>query len=117
MTESYFQDRLAYLGRRKEQIDSKTVVYFQADGTSFEWQASLGAVRVEETTSEGVVTEHQARDYIGPYGDVMTRTPVIGDYIIDGDLKCEVMAIAANTYLFTTERRERIRIHTKVVAQ
>jgi hypothetical protein len=35
---------------------------------------------------------------------------------VDGDLVCEVMPVGGNSYQFTTERRTRIRIHTKVVA-
>lgn len=112
---SYFQDRLAYLGQRKEQIDSKTVLYDPVDGTSFEWQASLGNVRVTEVVGDALIKEYQTRDYIGPYA-TLSRPPVEGDKIYDGDLVCEVMAVAENTYLFTTERRDRIRIHTKVVA-
>ena len=115
MSTSYFQDRLAHLGNRKEQIDSKTVSYVPVDGAAFDWQASVGTLRVTETTTEGLVKEYQVRDYIGPFA-TLGKTPDVGDKIVDGDLVCEVMAIAEATYLFTTERRDRIRVHTKVVA-
>jgi hypothetical protein len=114
---TYFQDRLAHLGTRKKEIDSKVVSYVRASGGDpISWQASVGEVKVVEQTSDGMVHEYQARDYIGDYATLGTP-PAEGDQIVDGDLVCEVMPVGGNTYQFTTERRTRIRIHTKVVAE
>ena len=118
MTEpTYFQDRLSHLGSRKEEIDSKLVSYVPVDGTPIDWQASLGRVSVSEVINEAIVNEYQTRDYIGSYAVLGNREPLEGDKILDGALVCEVMPLLGKTYLFTTERRDRIRIHTKVVAE
>jgi hypothetical protein len=117
LTPTYFQDRLAHLGERKREVDSKEVQYVRASGGEpITWQASVGTVKVVEQVADGIVNEYQARDYIGDYTDLGTP-PAEGDQIVDGELICEVMPIGGNTYQFTTERRTRIRIHTKVVAQ
>jgi hypothetical protein len=113
---SYFQDRLAHLGQQKQELDSKPVQYVPAGGAEpITWQASVGAIKVVEQTSDGIVNEYQARDYVGDFAALGT-TPNEGDRIVDGDLVCEVMPVGGNSYQFTTERRTRIRIHTKVVA-
>ena len=113
---SYFHDRLDYLGSRKRQIDNVEAWYVPRGQNPFRIFASVGKTTQQEPDANGFLLETDFRDYIVSTAE-FPLIPQPGDVILDGELRCEVMRHGDNPpYNYTTQRRHRMRIHTKVVS-
>jgi len=117
-----FADRLDRLGARKQQVDSREVIYERPTLGSVPLTATVSEQRPEDLLEAGLGLEIKRRDYlIDTAALVIEGVPVEpepGDQIIDGEFTCRIVPAEGNeTFRYTTQSRLRMRIHTEVTAK
>jgi hypothetical protein len=121
-----FYNRLRNMGSKMRTYNSKNVVFVVETGEETTEEvtipASLGKTLIEEVNPTGGSTIGSRRDYIVTVADLLLADstpfiPIRGMPIIDGDLVCQVASYAdGGIFKYTTETRDRMRIHAVVVA-
>lgn len=117
-----FADRLDRLGQRKQEVDSREVIYERPDLGSVPITATVSEQQPEDLLEAGLALEIKRRDYVIDTADLVIEgvpiKPEPGDQIIDGRFTCRVVPGEGNeTFRYTTQSRLRMRIHTEVTAE
>lgn len=102
-------------------LNSKVVV-ITFDGEDISIVASLGRSEIEELSPNTGMSLSSKRDYIVSTADLKKADgtpflPIRGMVITDGTLTCHCTSDGMDSvFRYTTATRDRMRIHTKVVA-